>query len=150
MIGNGCIYETTMMKVVIDTNILVAALRSKRGASYKLLSLLPSKQFEMVLSVPLYTEYQDVVTRPTNMTQVSSREELLSFVRYLCSLSVRYNVFFLWRPWLKDPKDDMVLELAVASGSRYIITHNIKDFRNISSFGVQAIIPSEFLRLLEE
>ena len=55
----------------------------------------------------------------------------------------------LWRPWLKDPQDDMVLELAVASDCQYIITYNLKDFRNISSFGIKAITPADFLKELE-
>ena len=58
--------------------------------------------------------------------------------------------FFLWRPWLNDPNDDMVLELAVASMSKYIITYNLKDFKNIRSFGIEAIPPKRFLEILEE
>lgn len=138
-----------MRKVVIDTNVILTALRSKRGASYKLLSLLPSEQFRMVLSIPLYTEYQDVTTRPDHMTGNSTPEQIRAFTRYLCSIADHQKIFFLWRPWLKDPKDDMVLELAVASDSQYIITYNLNDFRNISSFGIKAITPADFLKTLE-
>ena len=136
------------MKVVIDTNVVVSALKSNRGASYDLISALPSKQFQPVLSVPLYLEYQDVLARPECTSGCSSREELLNFLRYLCSICDRQDIFFLWRPWLKDPKDDMVLELAVASSSRYIITYNVSDFKRIHGFSVEAITPREFIEIL--
>ena len=70
-----------MQKVVIDTNVVLTALKSKKGASYKLLSLLPSEQFRMVLSIPLYTEYQDVTTRPAHMTGSSSPEVIPEFAQ---------------------------------------------------------------------
>ncbi len=146
---NGIIYET-MITVVIDTNILVSALRSDMGASYALISKLPSKKFQFTLSVPLYIEYQTVLTRKENMTGASSKEDILAFLRYLCKISVRQKIFYLWRPWLKDPKDDMVLELAVASKSQYIITYNLKDFSNIRKFGIEAITPKKFLAKIEE
>lgn len=136
------------MKIVLDTNVIVTALRSQLGASYRLLALLPSEDFQMALTVPLYTEYQDVLTRPENMTGASTRDEILAFVRYLCSLAHRQEVYFLWRPFLRDPKDDMVLEAAVASSSRYIITHNQGDFRRIDAFGIASITPAAFLRHL--
>lgn len=136
------------MKIVIDTNVMLSALRSNKGASYKLISRLPTKNFQVALSVPLYTEYQDVLTRDELMTGASSKEEILRFLRYLCSITDHYDIFFLWRPWLKDPKDDMVLELAVTSDSQYIVTHNLKDFSNIDTFGVKAITPGKFLHLL--
>lgn len=138
-----------MLKIVIDTNVVLSALKSNRGASYALMALLPSAKFETSLSVPLYTEYQDVLTRDKNMTGTSTKEDILAYCRYLANMSQRKDIFFLWRPWLKDPKDDMVLELAVASNSEYIITYNIKDFKRIESFGVQAIRPADFLEIIK-
>ncbi len=137
-----------MIKVVIDTNVLVSALKSNMGASYALISRLPSEKFQLVISVPLYMEYQAVLTRKENMTGASSKEEILAFLRYLCKISVRQKIFYLWRPWLKDPKDDMVLELAVASKCQYIVTYNLKDFSNIEKFGIEAVTPKKFLRKL--
>lgn len=139
-----------MITVVIDTNILVSALRSDMGASYALISKLPSEKFQFALSVPLYMEYQSVLTRKENITGASSKEEILAFLRYLCKISVRQKIFYLWRPWLKDPKDDMVLELAVASTSQYIITYNLKDFSNIRKLGIEAITPGYFLEKIKE
>lgn len=96
-------------------------------------------------------EYQDALTRPEHMTGASTPEEVLRFVRYLCSIAHRQEVFFLWRPWLRDPKDDLVLEAAVASQSRYLVTHNVKDFRNRdieNYFGIDPIAPKVFLDII--
>ena len=139
-----------MYDVVIDTNIFVSALKSDRGAAYSLVSRLPSSKFQISLSVPLYIEYQDVLTRKEHMAGTSTREEILAFLRYVCKIANRQKIFYLWRPWLKDPKDDMVLELAVASKSQFIITYNQKDFSNIKQFGIEAITPKNFLQRIEE
>lgn len=72
----------------------------------------------------------------------------LGFLRYLASLAHPQDVHFLWRPFLRDSDDDMVLECAVASGSQFIVTHNMKDFRRIEELKVQAIKPADFLNLL--
>ena len=137
-----------MMHVVIDTNVLLSALKSTRGASYELISQLPSKYFQPVLSVPLYSEYQDVLTRQHLLADISN-EDILGFLRYICHISHRQEIFFLWRPWLKDAKDDMVLELAVASNCKYIVTYNLNDFKNIDKFAIEAITPAQFLKHLE-
>jgi predicted nucleic acid-binding protein len=103
------------------------------------------------LTVPLYLQYQDALTRPEHMTGASTRDEILNFLRYLCTIAHRRRDFFLWRPWLKDPKDDMVLEAAVASHSRSIITHNLRDFSGSgieASFGIVPGRPREFLHRL--
>ncbi len=139
-----------MKNVVIDTNILVAALKSNKGAAYALVTKLPLQRFVFHLSVPLYTEYQDVLTRPKNMTGRNSQEEILAFLRYICKMAHHQKIFYLWRPWLKNPKDDMVLELAVAAHCKYIITYNLKDFMNIQVFGIQAVTPKEFLSIIGE
>jgi len=139
------------MRVVLDTNVLVAALRSDMGASYAIVAQLPSERFQMALTVPLYLQYQDVLTRPEHMTGASTRDDILNFLRYLCSIAHQQRVFFLRRPWLKDPQDDMVLEAAVASQSRYIITHNLRDFTGSEVeqyFGIVPIRPREFLHRL--
>ena len=137
------------MKVIFDTNIFVSALRSNKGASYAVISQLPSDQFRIALSIPLYAEYQEVLTRPEHMSGASTPEEILAFLRYICSIAHRQQIFFLWRPWLSDPKDDMVLEVAIASQSRYIVTHNLRDFRGVENhFGVMPVTPGKFLNII--
>ena len=139
-----------MIDIIIDTNVLVSALKSDMGASYALISTLPSPKFQFSISVPLYNEYQDVLTRKEHLTGASTEEEILSFLRYLCKIANRKKIFYLWRPWLKDPKDDMVLELAVAAQSKYIVTYNLKDFANIQKFGIEAVTPGKFLKIIRE
>ena len=138
------------MRVILDTTVLVAAARSRNGASYQLLSMLPSRDFEIALTVPLYTEWQAVLTRPEHLPPGVTVDATLGFLRYLASVAHLQDVHFLWRPFLRDPDDDMVLECAVASGSSLIVTHNLKDFKQAPELGVQAIKPVDFLKLLKE
>lgn len=141
------------MRIVLDTNVLVAAARSKRGAAYAIVSQLPSPVFEIALTIPLYMEYQDALTRPETMRDQYTAAEAIRFTRYLSRIAHKQAIYFLWRPWLKDPKDDMVLEAALASQSRYIVTHNLKDFINRdieTNFGIYPISPKPFLDLIEQ
>lgn len=135
------------MRVVLDTSVLVAAVRSRQGASFQLLSSLPSVRFQIALTVALYTEWQAVLTRPEHLPPGARPEMALGFLRYLASTAHLQDVHFLWRPFLRDPDDDMVLECAVASGSRFIVTHNVRDFARAESLQVRAITPVEFFSL---
>lgn len=137
-----------ILRVVFDTNILAAASRSKRGASYALISMLPSPKFELAVSIPLYLEYLDVLMRPEIKPDDVSNADVLNFVRKILDYSHKQSIYFRWRPWLKDPNDDMILELAIASQSSHIVTFNLKDFENIALFGIEAISPSDFLELV--
>ncbi|HYN60097.1 MAG TPA: putative toxin-antitoxin system toxin component, PIN family [Rubrivivax sp.] len=139
---------TVKVRVVLDTSVLVAAARSRNGASYQLMSMLPSPDFEMALTVALYTEWQAVLTRPEHRPTGVTVNATLAYLRYLVSLAHLQDVHFLWRPFLRDPDDDMVLECAVASGSSIIVTHNVKDFQRAVALHVQAVKPVEFLNLL--
>ena len=136
------------MRVVLDTSVLVSASKSRLGASFHLLSLLPHQDFEIAISVALYTEWQAVLTRPEHILPNSTAENALAFLRYLASVAHLQDVHFLWRPFLRDPDDDMVLECAVASGSQFIVTHNVKDFKRAPELKVRTETPSEFLTLL--
>ena len=132
-------------QIVIDTNVLVAGFQSRRGLSHRLLSLVDAGHFEISVSVPLVLEYEDVLSR----TEFGfSPEDIRDVVDYLCSIGNRHQVYFLWRPYLNDPKDDMVLELAVTAGCNYIVTFNERDFQDLEPFGLQAIRPAEFLRII--
>lgn len=136
------------LRVILDTSVLVAAARSRNGASHQLLSMLPNRDFEIALTVALYTEWQAVLTRPEHLPPGVTVDAALGFLRYLASVAHLQDVYFLWRPFLRDPDDDLVLECAVASASQYIVTHNVKDFRRALELNVQAIEPADFLRLL--
>jgi putative PIN family toxin of toxin-antitoxin system len=138
----------TARRVVLDTNVIVAATRSRLGASFALIRSIPSAEFQPCLSVGLYAEWQEVLTRPENLQPGQTAEDALGFVRYLASQSHLQEIHFLWRPFLADADDDMVLELAFAAGCEYIITHNVKDFRGSEQLGVTALSPREFLKLI--
>jgi len=142
--------DSTTVRVVFDTNVLVAAVRSRQGASFRLISSIPAPEFQPCLSVGLYAEWQEVLTREENLPPGRTRENALGFVRYLASQSHLQEIHFLWRPFLPDANDDMVLELAFAADCRYIITHNVKDFHGSEQLGVVAISPREFLNVIEK
>ena len=132
--------------VVIDTNVLATAIRSKNGASYRLLMELPNGSYMPNISVPLFVEYEDVLKRESVNTELSN-QDIDAILDYFLSKAEIREIFYLWRPFLKDPKDDMVLELAVESNSNYIVTYNKRDYKDIHKFGIQALTPLEFLQL---
>ena len=136
------------MRVVFDTFLLVSAAHSRDGASHALVSLIPSPRFEICLSIGLYTEWQAVLSRPEHLPPEQTPADVQAFVRYLASQAHLQDIHFLWRPFLSDPNDDMVLELAFAAGSRYIVTHNIKDFRGSQQLGIRAVTPGNFLAMI--
>ena len=134
----------TPVDVVIDTNVLIAALKSKRGAAYKLLIQLPDGVYRPSISVPLFIEHESVAKRAGVVSGLTGRDvnAILDFI--LSKSSIR-EIFYLWRPYLRDPKDDLVLEVAVESKSKYIITFNKRDFKGIEKFGIKVATPKEFM-----
>jgi putative PIN family toxin of toxin-antitoxin system len=133
--------------VVLDTNVLVAGVRSRRGASFQLLSRIGTGAFDIAVSVPLVLEYEDALIRHVAATDLSE-DDVRNIIDYMCSVAVRQEVFYLWRPILRDPGDDLVLELAIAANCDAIVTHNIRDFAGLSRFGLRLLTPGEFLREL--
>lgn len=138
------------MKVILDTNVLVAASRSNRGASFRLLQLIPGEQFQICVSLPLYLEYLDVMTRPEHQLKSLAEGQVIGAVRYLLAQAHLQEIYFQWRPFLPDVKDDMILELAVAAQAKRIVTFNLKDFRGIAQFGILALTPRDFLAEIGE
>ena len=135
------------MRVVIDTNVLLSSLLSRRGASFRLVQRLGSPQFQPVISPPLCLEYEDVFRRPGLLSGYSP-QDISDFLDYFLSQCIECRIHFLWRPHLPDPKDDSVLELALAGSAPFIITHNTRHFRNADSLGIRAVTPDQFLRIL--
>jgi predicted nucleic acid-binding protein len=136
------------MRVVIDTSVLVAAVRSRQGASFALVSSIPDPRFEPCLAVGLYTEWQEGLTRMENIPPGRTPDDAKRFLHYLASQCRLQEIHFLWRPFLPDADDDMVLELAFAAGCRYIVTHNVRDFGGSERLGVRPISPRDFLNLI--
>lgn len=135
------------MRVVFDTSVLVAAARSRQGASNALLLLMPDPRFEPALSVPLFLEYRAVLLRAENRLK-RTPAQVEAFLDNFLAASHLQEVFFLWRPALPDPKDDLIIELAAAANCSYIVTHNLRHFRGIEHWGVAAASPGDFLRLI--
>lgn len=133
--------------VVLDTNVLESAMRSRRGASFAVLSRVGIGLFEIAVSVPLVLEYEEVLLRQAGES-ARPREDVEDLIEYLCSIARKQKIFFLWRPCLSDPADDMVLELAVAAECHAIVAHNRRDFRPAADFGIAILTPAEFLKQL--
>ncbi|MCZ2128512.1 MAG: putative toxin-antitoxin system toxin component, PIN family [Anaerolineales bacterium] len=136
-------------QIVADTNVFVSALRSQFGASYKLFSLIEKDIYKLNMSVPLALEYEAVAKRMIGEISLSE-EEIDNILDFVISNSNRWEIYYLWRPQLKDAGDDMLLELAVTANCNYIVTYNVADFKGIDNFGIQAVTPKEFLKLAGE
>lgn len=133
-----------MQNVVLDTNVLYSAMRSQGGASFKLLSLLGDGAYEISVSVPLVVEYEDALMRLVGSGKLR-KIDIEAVLDFICAQANRQKIFFLWRPLLRDPKDDHVAEVAVAAGCSAIVTYNLKDFKSLEQFGLRVVTPSVFL-----
>lgn len=134
---------------MLDTSVLVAALRSRRGASFRLLRLVGRGKFGLCISVPLILEYESAAKRLSRSLGLR-HSDIDDILDYICRVAEHRQVHFLWRPFLRDPSDDMVLELAVESEVDFVVTHNLADFVGVRQFGLEAVTPAEFLRLIGE
>ncbi|MBI5141336.1 MAG: putative toxin-antitoxin system toxin component, PIN family [Nitrospirae bacterium] len=132
------------MQVILDTNVLYAGLYSSTGASFQILKAADEGKIKLIISISLLFEYEDVLKRNAEILQLTDNE-IDTILDNICSLSKFQKIYFLWRPYLKDSGDDHILEVAIASQTKTIITHNIKDFGGVEKFGVRAITPKQVL-----
>lgn len=132
-------------QIVIDTNVMVAGLRSRRGSAFRLLTLVGTGRFDIHLSVALVLEYEEVLLRELLHLQVP-RTVVADVLDFHCTMAARHQIFFLWRPYLPDASDDMILELAVTARCDFIVTYNTQDFVSVERFALRAIEPGAFLR----
>lgn len=135
------------MTVTLDTNILYQALYSRSGASYAILQLIRTGAIELALSVPVFEEYRQVLLRPRTQKETGrSRQEMETVLDFLALVGVVTPIHYLWRPNLPDAGDDMFVELAVASGSEYLITRNTRHYRTGGlDLGIRIVTPPAFL-----
>ena len=141
------------MKIVIDTNVFLSSLFSRRGASYLLIEWL-LQEFKRdkrhnVISNTLVTEFDDVLLREKHIAMCAplNRRDIETFIDGLCLISHHQKINFLWRPFLRDSDDDMVLEVAFNAKAKYIITHNTKDFKGVEErFNIEVVTPQCFLK----
>ncbi len=102
-----------------------------------------------MISVPLVLEYEDVIQRQRAHLGLFN-QDVSDFINSLCALAQHHEIYFLWRPFLSDANDELILELAVSAQCDYIVTHNLSDFKDIDKFGIKAITPREFLQIIGE
>ncbi|MEW6376669.1 MAG: putative toxin-antitoxin system toxin component, PIN family [Thermodesulfobacteriota bacterium] len=133
-------------RIILDTNVLYAGLYSSKGASFRVLRAIEEGKLQMVMSTTLLFEYEDILKRNQVILGLSN-QEIEKILDYFCMQSEHQKIYFLWRPRLPDPKDDHLLELAIASETKLIVTHNTKDFKGVGEFGIRSIAPK---KLLEE
>jgi predicted nucleic acid-binding protein len=132
-------------RIVLDANVLFSALRSRLGVSFRLLSLVGNRRSELQLSAPLVAAYEAVLKRGHLPL---SHQQIDDVIDYLCAQGKHHEIFYLWRPALKDPDDDFLLELAVKSHAS-IVTWNVSDFKKAQRFHVAVQTPRDFLTSLE-
>ena len=138
------------MIVTIDTNVIFSGLYSKTGASHKILNLVLDEKIRLAVSTQTYFEYYEVLTRKKNLQQLNlTISEVEDFLDLLALLSQQHSIYFLLRPNLPDEKDNMFVECAFASNSEYLITSNVKDFKNseLKKIGYKVVTPGQFYQI---
>lgn len=135
------------MRIVLDTNVVVAALRSPAGASAVLLENALDRRFTLLLSVPLVLEYEAICSDPAQRIASGLEDsEVSAVVSALCAAAEPVESRFLWRPQLRDPADEMVLEAAVNGRADALVTFNRRDFGEVpATFGIELLSPPQVL-----
>jgi putative PIN family toxin of toxin-antitoxin system len=143
----GCPKYDAMRRVVLDTNILTAALRSSEGASFGVLRLVAERQLRPLVTTALFLAYEAVLRRREHMeVHGLSTIEIERFLAEFAALSEPVDVHFVWRPQLSDVKDEFVLEAAVNGRADALLTYNTKDFgRAAQKFGLRVMSPGKLL-----
>ena len=136
-------------RVILDTNVIVAALRSRTGASYRLLTTIGHSRWLSVVTPALMLQYEDAVRRPGNAPGLSA-QDISDVLDAIYQQSHRQFVYFSWRPLSVDAGDDLVIEAAVAGSCDFIVSFNERHLRPARMFGIEVIQPADLLRLIGE
>ena len=138
------------MIVTVDTNVIYSGLYSNKGASHCILNLIIDEKIKLAVSTQTYFEYYDVLTRKETLENINlTKGEIEDFLDLLALLSQKHSIYFLLRPNLPDEKDNIFVECAFASNSEYLITSNIRDFKNseLGNFNYKLVTPGQFYKL---
>jgi putative PIN family toxin of toxin-antitoxin system len=138
------------VRLVLDTDVMVAAFRSSKGASRWLLDAALKRRIAMIASVPLILEYEAVLSRPEHLSVIGlTSKEVGIVLDAVADVSLHARLSFRWRPLLADANDDMVLETAINGGAELLVTFNIRDFGSLGEdFGCRAVLPREAVNLV--
>ena len=139
-----------MLKIVVDTNIFIAALLGKEsGYSRKIIEKVLNGTMTPLMGDALFNEYLEVMTRNTILDKcLLNEQERFEFLTAFMNCCQRSKIYFRWRPNLKDEGDNHLIELAIAGGAKYIVTHNIKDLKSGELFfkGLEIVTPEYFIK----
>ena len=139
------------MRVTLDTNVVYQALRSNSGASHRILQMLREELLELSISIPVFNEYSDVLNRKKSLDDLNlTKKDISHFLEFVCLVGFPFDISFLLRPNLPDENDNIFVELAFASKSRFLITSNVKDFKrntNLLFDSFEIVTPSQFLSI---
>jgi predicted nucleic acid-binding protein len=130
------------MKVALDADVLVAAVRSREGASRAWLRAILNGEVTMLLSVPLALQYEAVLTRPEHLVASgATADQIGTLLDAICAVCTEIEISFLWRPMLRDPDDELVLEVAMNGAVDLLLTFNERDFAGAERLGVSVQRP---------
>ena len=140
-----------MFRAVLDTSVIVAALRGRRGASNRVVEFVALERLRPLVTTALFLEYEEVLRRPEHRLATGMTvEDVEGFLAALASAAEAVDVNFRWRPQLKDSRDEFVLEAAVNGNADALVTHNVRDFQTAARlFNLRVLLPRELLKELE-
>ena len=135
------------MRAVLDTSVIVSAMRSRYGASNRLLQLAYARRFQMLATPALFLEYEGVLGRDEQRAvHGMSPERTIAFLIGIAAIIEPVKVYYRWRPQMQDVDDEMVLDAAINGRADVIVTHNLKDFLTAASrFGLRVVSPASFV-----
>jgi predicted nucleic acid-binding protein len=136
-------------RAVMDTNMLYSGLRSRHGASYELLRLLRATRWTLILSNTVVTEYEEVLYRESE-NLIIPVGEIGPFLDGLCILAERHQVSGQWQPMLPDPDDEAFACLAFQAKAEYVVTHNLRHFKEVERLKIQVVTPKDFLNIVQQ
>jgi len=134
-------------RVVLDTSVIVAGLRTRHGAANRVLRLVAARRLVLLATPPLFLEYEDVLRRPEQrLVHGLTIEAIEEFLAELAALIEPVDIHFLWRPQVRDPSDEMVLEAAINGRADALVTCNVKHFAASGDrFGMPVLRPPDLL-----